>query len=105
MISDGIRSVLSTMRQHNRRTIIQTALLEVGGKNIRCMAYDISLGGIRIKADKSLKKGTNVRIKIKDRLRETAKVIWTADNFIGLSFMDNPENIKLNIGTMATGLS
>ena len=105
MISDGVRSVLSTMRRNNRRTIIQTAQLEVGDKDIRCMAYDISLGGIRVKADKSLKKGTNVHIYIKDRLRETAKVIWTADGFMGLSFMDSPENVRLNMGPLATGLS
>ncbi|MBL4612612.1 MAG: PilZ domain-containing protein [Emcibacter sp.] len=103
--SHGVRSVLSSMRQHNRRTVIQAATLKIGSFNFDCTAYDISLGGIRLKVDMPIEKGTNVLIQLKNKLKQTAQVIWFADGFMGLSFTENPEKVRSGLGNLANGLS
>ncbi|MBL4645443.1 MAG: PilZ domain-containing protein [Rhizobiales bacterium] len=105
MISRDVRSVLSTMRKHNRRTVIQSAVLRVGSFDFDCMAYDISLGGIRLKVDLPVEQGTSVFVQMKNKLKQTARVIWSADGFMGLCFQENPEKVRMNLGSLANGLS
>lgn len=105
MISNGVKSILSTMRKHNRRTVIQPAMLKVGRYDLDCMAYDISLGGIRLKVDMPIERGASVLIQLGNKLKQAAKVVWSADGFIGLSFIENPDRIKVGLGSLANGLS
>lgn len=104
-ISRGVSSVLNTMRKHNRRTVIQSARVKIGSSDFDCTAYDVSLGGIRLKLDLPVQKGSQVLVQLKDKLKQTAKVIWTMDGFMGLCFMENPEKIKMDLGTLAIGLN
>ncbi|NOZ42013.1 MAG: PilZ domain-containing protein [Alphaproteobacteria bacterium] len=105
MVSNGVRSILSTMRKHNRRTVIQAVTLKVDRVDFDCTAYDISLGGIRLKVDMPIEHGTGVFIQIKNRLRQAARVIWSADGFIGLNFVEDPEKIRVSLGSLGNGLS
>jgi len=105
MISNGVKSMLSTMRKHNRRTVIQSATLKVGSHDFDCMAYDISLGGIRLKVDMPIEQGSSVFIQLRNKLKQAAKVVWSADGFMGLSFVENPERVKVGLGNLANGLS
>ncbi len=103
--SIGVRSVLNSMRKHNRRTVIQSANLRIGSFDFDCTAYDVSLGGIRLKVDVPIEQGTNVLVQLKDKLKQTAKVIWSADGFLGLCFLENPESVRAGLGSLANGLS
>lgn len=105
MMSGNIRSVLGSMRKHNRRTIIQSAMLRTGGFEFDCTAYDISLGGVRLKVDVPIEEGASVFVQLKNKLIQTARVIWSADGFLGLHFQENPEKVKAGLGTLANGLS
>ena len=105
MASIGVRSVLNSMRKHNRRTVIQSASLRIGSFDFECTAYDISLGGVRLKVDVPLEQGTNVFVQLKSKLTQTAKVIWSADGFLGLCFQETPEKVKMGLGSLANGLS
>ncbi len=100
-----VRSVLSSMRKHNRRTVILPATLDVGSYNVDCTAYDISLGGIRLKVDLPIEQGTNVYVQLKNKLKRAAQVIWSADGFMGLSFLEEPETVKVGLGNLANGLN
>lgn len=105
MTNQDVKSVLNSMRRHNRRTVIQPATLAVGSFDFDCTAYDISLGGIRLKVDMPIAKGTSVYVQLRNKLKQTAKVIWSADGFLGLSFVENPEKIRVSLGNLANGLS
>lgn len=105
MVSIGVKSVLNSMRKHNRITVIQSASLRIGSFDFDCTAYDVSLGGIRVKVDVPLEKGTNVLVQLKSKLIQTAKVIWSADGFLGLCFLEDPEKVKVGLGSLANGLS
>ncbi|MBL4802963.1 MAG: PilZ domain-containing protein [Emcibacter sp.] len=104
-ISQGVRAALSSMRQHNRRTVIQSATLKIGNFDFDCTAYDISLGGIRLKVDMPIKQGTNVFVQLRNKIKQTARVVWAADGFMGLSFTENPESVKVGLGSLANGLT
>ncbi len=105
MTGMGVRSVLNTMRKHNRRTVIQAATIRVGSYDFECTAYDVSLGGIRLKVDVPIEQGTNVFVQLKNKIKQTAKVIWSADGFMGLRFLENTEKVRIGLGTLANGLS
>jgi len=105
MTNPGIRTILSSMRKHNRRTVVQPAKLAVGRYDFECTVYDISLGGIRLKVDMPIEKGTGVYVQLRNKLKQSAEVIWSANGFLGLSFVGNPEKIKNGLGSLANGLS
>jgi len=101
----GVKSAINSMRKHNRRTVVQPATLGIGSFVFDCTAYDISLGGIRLRADISIERGTGVYIQLKNKLKQTARVIWSADGFLGLRFMAEPEKVKVGLGSLSNGLS
>ena len=103
-ISD-VKKILKTMRKHNRRAIVLPALLDVDGELVSCTAYDMSLGGMRLKVDVPIAGNSNVIIKIKNKLNQVAKGVWAAEGFVGLNFTDNPKTIKAGLGTLATNLN
>jgi len=103
--SQGVRAVINSMRKHNRRTVIQPVTLGVGSFDFNCTAYDISLGGIRLKVDIPIESGASVYIQLRNKLKQTAKVIWSADGFLGLSFLENPERVRVGLGNLSNGLS
>jgi len=105
MTSLGVRAVLSSMRKNNRRTVVQPVTLGVGSFDFDCTAYDISLGGIRVKVDMSIEQGSGVCVQLRNKMKQTARVIWSADGFMGLSFVQNPDSVKVGLGSIANGLS
>ncbi|MCF8474321.1 MAG: PilZ domain-containing protein [Emcibacter sp.] len=105
MMSKGVGALLRSMRKHNRRTVIQPAKLNIRNKNFNCIVYDISLGGIRLKTEAKVVAGDDVYVQIKDKLKQVAQVIWCSGEFMGLSFVDDPEMVKAGLGNLASGLS
>ncbi|WP_268939762.1 PilZ domain-containing protein [Paremcibacter congregatus] len=93
------------MRKHNRRTMVQPAVLGIGSFDFECTAYDVSLGGIRIKADLPVERNASVYVQMRHRLRQNAKVVWAADGFMGLRFIDPPEKVKMGLGSLSNGLN
>lgn len=105
MVNEGVRTVLSSMRKHNRRTVIQSVTLGIGSYDFDCTAYDVSLGGIRVKADLPIEENASVYIQLRHRLKQTAKVVWAADGFMGLKFVDTPDRVRVGLGSLSNGLN
>jgi len=104
MPGKAVKNILESMRKNNRRTVVMPATLDVGSFNFDCTAYDVSLGGIRLKVDLPIEKGTNVYVQLKSRLKRTAEVVWSGDGFVGLIFRDNPDAVRASLGSVAHGL-
>lgn len=100
-----VRSGLEQMRTYKRRTVVWPAVLYVNEFEFKCMLYDISFGGVRLKLDLPLATGTHVQIKIKDLDGADALVSWHADEFVGLKFTGSPEDIEHLLGDYAQNLS
>lgn len=100
-----VENILKSMRRHNRKVIVLPAELDVEGRRIDCTAYDISLGGVRLKVGAPLRENSRVIVKIKDKLHQVAKVVWYAEGFVGLNFKEGPNNVKSHLGVLATHLN
>ena len=62
--ANNIRDGLVSLRSFKRRTVVWPAVLIVNEFEFKCMLYDISLGGVRLKLDLPLATGAKVNIKI-----------------------------------------
>lgn len=105
MSGSAVRKMLNSMRRHNRRTVVMQAALDVGDYHFDCMAYDISLGGVRLKVGLPIEQGTTVFVALRNKVKQAAEVVWTADGFIGLSFTKNAEFVQQDLGDMVAGLT
>ena len=101
---NNMREELVSLRSNKRRTVVWPAKLIVNEFEFKCMLYDISLGGVRLKLDLPLAAGTAVKIQIKDFDFTDALVSWHADAFVGLRFTDDPDQIKVLLGDYAVNL-
>lgn len=105
MAISKVKRILKSMRKHNRRAVVLPAELDVNGERVSCTAYDVSLGGVRLKVDLPVPENTHVIVKVRDRLNQVAKVVWSAEGFVGLHFQENPKIIKAGLGALATNLN
>lgn len=101
---NNIRDGLESLRSYKRRTVVWPAILVVNEFEFKCMLYDISLGGVRLKLDLPLATGARVSIKIKDFEYTDALVSWHADAFVGLKFVEGNETIISLLGEYSDSL-
>tara|TARA_R110002096_G_scaffold415163_1_gene616668 strand:+ start:54947 stop:55300 length:354 start_codon:yes stop_codon:yes gene_type:complete len=101
---NNIRDGLQVLRSYRRRTVVWPAVLLVNEFEFKCTLYDISLGGVRLKLDLPLATGAKVKIKIKNFEFTEALVSWHADDFVGLRFIEDAEQIKDLLGEYAQSL-
>lgn len=100
-----ISHILKTVRKHNRIAVSLPVKLNVSGHEFSCMAYDVSLGGVRVKVDAPIAENDNVSIFISENIKQTAKVVWISQGFVGLDFNENPKIIKEGLGSLAANLN
>lgn len=99
-----ITKALKAVRKHKRRAVKIAAKVDIEGQEFSCTAYDVSLGGVRLKVDAPVSENENVIVEFKDNLRHIAKVIWISEGFVGLNFNDRPQKIKEHLSGLDTNL-
>ncbi|MDA9770955.1 PilZ domain-containing protein [Emcibacteraceae bacterium] len=102
--ANNVKDGLVSLRSFKRRTVVWPAVLIVNEFEFKCMLYDISLGGVRLKLDLPLATGAKVNIKIKDFEFTEALVSWHADAFVGLKFVEDVSYIENMLGDYAERL-
>lgn len=90
-----------TMRAHKRVTVIWPAVISIKEYQIKCIIYNLSLRGARLKLSMPLAVGAPLNIKIKDFDTIEAVVSYRSKGFIGLNFAEDPEHIKSIFGYYA----
>lgn len=100
----NVRDGLASLRAYKRRTVVWPATMIVNEFEFKCMLYDISLGGVRLKLDLPLAAGATVSIKIKDFEFVEALVSWHAEGFVGLKFINDVDYIAEVFGDYANSL-
>ena len=105
MTLTNLKKALKALRKHKRRAVNISALVDVKGQEFPCTAYDVSLGGVRLKVDAPFSENENVSINFQDNLKYIAKVIWVSEGYVGLNFNDRPQNIKEHLSDLATNLN
>lgn len=97
-IIDTVKAGFACQRSFRRRTVIWPATLFVGKHEFKCMLFDVSLGGVRLKLDLPLARGAQVKIKIKSFSKIISTVAWEIDGFLGLEFNGSPEETMAILG-------
>ena len=105
MTFDEMKKASKAVRKHKRRAVKINASVDVNGKLFSCTAYDVSLGGVRVKVDAPIFENENVSINFEDNLQHIAKVIWVSAGYAGLNFNDRPQKIKEHLSGITTNLS
>ena len=91
-------------RKFNRQHVLLKAILDTGNYEFECVAYDISLTGIRLKLDLPLKTECEVWLMVKDSPHISATVAWSKDGFIGLKFTLSPAQVSNLLGSVGARL-
>lgn len=92
-------------RRIPRQPVLLKAELDTGNFEFECVAYDLSLKGVKLKLDLPLMTECEVRIMVRKSPQIPAKVVWTGDGFIGLEFKLSAQHVAELLGSIGEGLS
>lgn len=93
-----------TRRGIGRQHVLLKAMLDTGEYEFECVAYDLSLTGIRVKLDLPLKTECEVWLMVKDSPHIPAKVAWAKDGYVGLQFSLPKGQVSQMLGNVAARL-
>ncbi len=91
-------------RRVPRQPVLLKAVLDTGHYEFECLAYDLSLKGVKVKLDLPLETQCEVWLMIKESPHLPAKVAWSRDGFIGLEFTLSAENVAITLGNLGAKL-
>lgn len=94
-----------TKRRISRQPVLLKAELDTGSFEFECVAYDLSLKGVRLKIDLPLKTECEVRIMVRKSPQIPARVIWAREGFIGLEFKLSADHVAELLGSAGEGLA
>lgn len=93
-----------TRRRFVRQKVLLKAVLDTGTYEFECVAYDLSLSGVRVKLDLPLAAECEVWLLVKDSPHVPAKVAWSKDGFVGLEFSLSANRVSEALGTVGSQL-
>ncbi len=91
-------------RQYSRQPVLLKAMLDTGDYEFECVAYDLSLKGIRLKLDLPLQTRCAVQIMVKQCPHIPAQVVWAKEGFVGLEFSASPGQVAEILGDLGNRL-
>lgn len=91
-------------RSFARQHVLLKAILDTGDYEFECVAYDLSLTGVRVKLDLPLKTSCEVWLMVKDSPHIPAKVAWARDGYVGLTFSMPTGQVSEALGTIGARL-
>lgn len=91
-------------RQFARQHVLLKARLDTGDYEFECVAYDLSLAGVKVKLDLPLKAKCDVWLMVKDSAHIPSKVSWVKDGYIGLAFSLSPSQVAKILGPVGARL-
>lgn len=93
-----------TRRRIVRQKVLLKAILDTGVYEFECVAYDISLSGIKVKLNLPLQTECEVWLLVKDSPHIPARVAWAKDGFIGLEFSLSAKRVEDALGNIGAQL-
>ncbi len=91
-------------RRFARQHVLLKAVLDTGVYEFECVAYDLSLTGVRVKLDLPLKTECEVWLMVKDCPHIPAKVAWTREGYVGLKFLMPTGQVADSLGSVGERL-
>jgi len=91
-------------RRFSRQPVLLKAKLDTGHYEFECVAYDLSLKGIKVKLDLPLATECEVWLMVKNCPHMPAHVVWAKEGYIGLEFSLSPAQVLEVLGTVGAKL-
>jgi len=98
------KDVNEETRRVARQHVLLKAMLDTGEYEFECVAYDLSLAGVRVKLDLPLKTECEVWFMVKGNPHMPAKVIWAEDGYVGLQFSLSSKQVTKMLGSIGAKL-
>ena len=91
----------TSRRAHERTSVLIGAEVSAGGDTYVCDVIDISAGGAKIKTGQELETRCEVELKFDPYGVFSATVMWNKDDFHGLKFTGDPNELAERLMAMA----
>ncbi|MCF8474322.1 MAG: PilZ domain-containing protein [Emcibacter sp.] len=87
-------------RRFARQPVLLKAMLDTGQYEFECIAYDLSLNGVKVKLDLPLATKCEVWLMVKDCPHIPARVVWSKDGYIGVEFIVSAKKVAEMLGSI-----
>ncbi|WP_339863554.1 PilZ domain-containing protein [Paremcibacter congregatus] len=104
MSKKSITTLDRNARKSIRQSVLLGAVIEAGDYEFNCKAYNLSLGGVRLKLNLPLALNSMVKTSVKGSDFLQAQVVWVDKGFIGLSFAHSPAEVAKCLGELGARL-
>jgi hypothetical protein len=85
-------------RRHQRKPVLWRATLELPTGGLDCVAFDLSLGGAKLRLDAPVRVRQRGRLVIERYGAIAVEVAWQRPGLVGLRFLDPPWRVARLIG-------
>jgi PilZ domain len=85
-------------RRHRRKPVMWTARLETEGGAVACSAFDLSLGGAKLRLDGAVALHRPVLLVLDRHGEIAAEAVWQDGDTLGLRFTDRAEQVRAVLG-------
>jgi|SRR5665213_2724033 len=85
-------------RKHRRKPVMWSAHFELPTGGLDCIAFDLSLGGAKLRLDAPVKLRQRGRLVLERYGAIEAEILWQRPGMAGLRFLDPPWRVARLIG-------
>lgn len=87
-------------RQFKRTAVLWKATLDCGEAPLDCQVYNFSAGGAKLRMSEPITRRSVVQLQGNRFGALPARIIWQQDDWVGLSFLDEPTKVADNMGSV-----
>ncbi|HUZ74791.1 MAG TPA: PilZ domain-containing protein [Stellaceae bacterium] len=91
-------AALAERRRHKRKPVLWAARVETRDGPCECIILDLSLGGAKLRGNTAVAAKQVVTLVIDRFGALRAEVVWSRLNYLGLRFVDTPDQIAHILG-------
>lgn len=92
-------------RLHKRSAVLWQATLDCGDLPLDCQIYNFSAGGAKLRTSEPIARRSMVRLQAHRFGSISARVAWQDDDWVGLSFFDEPTKVADAVSGVLPGLA
>ncbi len=92
-------------RQFKRAAVLWQATLDCGDAPLDCQVFNVSAGGAKLRLHEPITHRSVVKLQGQRFGALPARIIWQQDDWVGLSFMDQPAKVADAMSTVLPSLA
>jgi len=85
-------------RKHRRKAVLWAARLDAEEGGFECVAFDLSLGGVKLRLNARVALHRPVKLLLERLGRLEGELVWRRAGTIGLRFLTSPDEVSRLLG-------